>query len=41
MLWHTHLADPVANAPITFMLDGRQYLVVGSGDLLYALVLPR
>jgi len=40
-LWHVGLAAPVSNAPITFELDGRQYLVVGAGDMLYSFVLPR
>jgi alcohol dehydrogenase (cytochrome c) len=26
----------VSNAPETYMLDGRQYLVVASGDTLFA-----
>ena len=32
---------PVTNGPITFELDGRQYVVVGADDLLYAFTLPR
>ncbi|MGH9307800.1 MAG: acido-empty-quinoprotein group A, partial [Vicinamibacterales bacterium] len=37
-LWHARLGR-VSNAPITYMLDGRQYLLVASGDTLYSFVL--
>ncbi len=40
-LWHAGLHAPVYNAPITYELDGRQYVVVGGGDMLYAFTLPR
>lgn len=36
VLWHTNLGAIVCNSPITYMLDGRQYVVVASGDTLYA-----
>jgi alcohol dehydrogenase (cytochrome c) len=36
ILWHTRLHDAVSNGPITYELDGQQYLVVGAGDSLYA-----
>jgi alcohol dehydrogenase (cytochrome c) len=36
MLWHTKLHSRVANGPMTYELDGRQYVVVGAGDSLYA-----
>jgi alcohol dehydrogenase (cytochrome c) len=38
ILWHTRLGQ-VSNAPETYMLDGRQYLLVASGDTLYAFAL--
>ena len=38
-LWHAGLHSNPSNAPQTYMLDGRQYLVVGAGDSLYAFVL--
>ena len=41
ILWHTKLAAEVANGPMTYELDGRQYIVVGGGDMLYAFTLPR
>jgi alcohol dehydrogenase (cytochrome c) len=36
ILWHSGLADDLSNGPETYMLDGRQYVVVGAGDSLYA-----
>jgi alcohol dehydrogenase (cytochrome c) len=36
-LWHQRLTQPVSNGPSTYMLDGRQYLIVGAGDTLYAM----
>ena len=35
ILWHTKLGG-VSNAPQTYMLDGRQYVLVASGDALYS-----
>jgi alcohol dehydrogenase (cytochrome c) len=40
ILWHAGLTEPVSNGPMTYELDGRQYLVVGAGDMLYAFTLP-
>jgi alcohol dehydrogenase (cytochrome c) len=37
-LWHTHLGQ-VSNAVETYMLDGRQYVLVASGETLYAFAL--
>ena len=34
-LWHSHIGT-VANAPETYLLDGRQYLLVSTGDTIYA-----
>ena len=36
ILWHTRLIANVSNGPMTYELDGKQYLVVGAGDSLYA-----
>ncbi|MBV9759972.1 MAG: acido-empty-quinoprotein group A [Acidobacteriaceae bacterium] len=36
LLWHFHLQAPVSNGPMTYYLNGREYLVVGAGDTLYA-----
>jgi alcohol dehydrogenase (cytochrome c) len=36
ILWHFPMVHSLANGPITFLLDGKQYLVVGAGDALYA-----
>jgi alcohol dehydrogenase (cytochrome c) len=35
ILWHAHLVSTVSNGPMTYELDGRQYVVVGAGDTLY------
>jgi alcohol dehydrogenase (cytochrome c) len=40
-LWHAGLHATPSNAPITFMLDGRQFVVIGAGDTLYAFTLAR
>ena len=34
-LWHSHIGA-VTNAPETYLLDGRQYLLVSTGDSIYA-----
>ncbi|MGC2659709.1 MAG: PQQ-binding-like beta-propeller repeat protein, partial [Bryobacteraceae bacterium] len=36
ILWHAGLTGNLSNGPETYMLDGRQYVVVGAGDSLYA-----
>jgi alcohol dehydrogenase (cytochrome c) len=38
ILWHARLGQ-VSNAPQTYMLDGRQYILVAAGDTLYAFTL--
>ncbi len=38
-LWHAGLHGNVTNGPITYELDGAQYIVVGAGDTLYAFVI--
>ncbi len=39
ILWHAGLADGLSNGPITYLLDGQQYLIAGAGDSLYAFAL--
>jgi len=34
-LWHTRIGQ-VSNAPETYMVDGRQHVLVAAGDSLYA-----
>jgi alcohol dehydrogenase (cytochrome c) len=36
ILWHAGLTGPVTAGPITFELEGKQYLVVCVGDMLYS-----
>ena len=40
-LWHFRLPAPVSNGPMTFELDGRQFLIVGAGDTLYSFALAK
>jgi alcohol dehydrogenase (cytochrome c) len=37
-LWHTRIGN-VSNAPGTFLLDGKQYVIVATGDTMWAFVL--
>lgn len=39
ILWHQRLTAPVSNGPSTYLLDGKQYILAGAGDTLYALTL--
>lgn len=34
-LWHANLGTPIANAGMTYQLDGQQYVVIGAGDTLF------
>ena len=38
-LWHAGLNSSITNAPITYQLDGRQYVIAGAADTLWAFVL--
>jgi alcohol dehydrogenase (cytochrome c) len=38
ILWHSAIGQ-VTNAPQTYMVDGRQYILAASGDTLYAFAL--
>ena len=38
-LWHSILNGTITNGPITYELDGRQYVVAAAGDILWAFVL--
>jgi alcohol dehydrogenase (cytochrome c) len=38
-LWHTLLFSNPGNGAETFMLDGKQFVLVGAGDMLYAFTL--
>ena len=37
-LWHTHIGG-VTNPPTTYRIDGRQYVLVATGDTLFAFVM--
>jgi alcohol dehydrogenase (cytochrome c) len=38
-LWHAILNSGISNGPITYALDGRQYVVAAAGDTLWAFVM--
>jgi alcohol dehydrogenase (cytochrome c) len=38
-LWHSGIGR-VGNGPVTYELDGRQYVLLGGGGVLYAFALP-
>jgi alcohol dehydrogenase (cytochrome c) len=40
-LWHAEISRGVSNAPMTYSLDGVQYVVAAAGDQLHAFTLPR
>jgi len=39
-LWHAGGGNPMQSSPITFELDGRQFIVTSSGGMLFAWALP-
>ena len=39
-LWHLNMGGPLLASPMTYMLDGRQYLMIPIYDTLYAFSLP-
>jgi len=40
-LWHANLGAGVGNGPITYQLDGAQYVVVAAGDTIWSFVMNR
>jgi alcohol dehydrogenase (cytochrome c) len=40
-LWHANIMSPVSNGPMTYELDGQQYVVMGAGDLLVGFTLNK
>lgn len=40
-LWHAGTGSPMQTSPITYELDGRQYVLAGSGGVLFAWALPQ
>jgi glucose dehydrogenase len=40
-LWHTNPGGHVPNSPMTYELDGRQYVVFACEDSLFAFALPQ
>ena len=40
-LWHAGTGDEIQTSPITYELDGRQYVLTGSGTVMFAWALPQ
>jgi acido-empty-quinoprotein group A len=40
ILWHKEVTANQSNGPITYMLGGKQWIIIGAGDTLYAFTLP-
>jgi alcohol dehydrogenase (cytochrome c) len=40
-LWHVNVDQFVTNPPMTYMLDGRQHVLVAANDTFFAFALPR
>jgi acido-empty-quinoprotein group A len=40
-LWHLNMGGKLDASPMTYQLDGRQYLIFGVQDILYAFALPQ
>ncbi len=41
ILWHQEVGENESNGEITYMLDGKQWILIGAGDSLYAFSLPQ
>jgi alcohol dehydrogenase (cytochrome c) len=39
-LWHAGMGSPIQSSPITYQIDGRQYMLTSSGGILFAFALP-
>ena len=39
-LWHIQIGAAVYSSPMTYALDGRQYVVIPAGGTLFAFALP-
>ena len=40
-LWHAGSGSHIVSSPITYELDGRQYLLTSSGSVMFAWALPQ
>jgi PQQ-dependent dehydrogenase (methanol/ethanol family) len=39
-LWHFHAGDAIASAPISYAVNGEQYVAISAGNTLYGFALP-
>jgi alcohol dehydrogenase (cytochrome c) len=40
-IWHLNMGGEMVSSPMTFQLDGRQFLMIPVQDVLYAFALPK
>jgi alcohol dehydrogenase (cytochrome c) len=40
VLWHTYGGGNLSNSPMTYQLNGRQYILMGVDGVIYAWALP-
>jgi alcohol dehydrogenase (cytochrome c) len=40
-LWHANIGAGLGNGPITYQLDGVQYVVVAAGETIWSFVMNR
>ena len=40
-LWHSRIPGAISQGPITYELDGLQYVIVGASDMLWAFVMNK
>lgn len=40
LLWRTQTGGPISSSPISYSVDGKQYVAVSAGQVLYSLALP-
>jgi alcohol dehydrogenase (cytochrome c) len=39
ILWHAGLTSGLSNGPITYLLDGKQFVIAGAGDAIFSFIL--
>lgn len=39
-LWHFQAGGNIADAPMSYAVDGKQYIAIGAGNVLYSFALP-
>jgi alcohol dehydrogenase (cytochrome c) len=39
-LWHSNTGSIISSSPMSYELDGRQYVLIGSGGVMFSYALP-